>query len=413
MTLSSGTDAMTNSPQVETLGYRPIDSDGHYYEPHDAFTRHLESRFSNRAINVRVDERDGLGRLFYGDKKLGMMKVTQTDFTGAPGSRADFFQGLIDDEEGWHQSEVINAHDHPAMMNRDARIALMDTQGIEATLLFPSVGVAVEHEMHDDVDALYAGLRAFNRWLEEDWGYGGDGRIFAAPMLSLVDIDQACAELDRVLKLGAKMLHMKRGPVYGASIADPSRDRFWAMVEEANVPLTFHIGDAGYHELWGTQWGEAPRPPLQYTSPFNVYLSSPAMEDTVANLILNNLFDRFPKLKILSVENGSDWVKGLMKRMNKAAFQTRGQAGLGGPVTCKPAEVLKKNFYFCPFFEEDPVELAALIGEGQVLFGSDWPHPEGLAEPLDFANKLIAHGDAAMTRRIMRSNIAELIGLEA
>src|ERR1700722_16217564 len=186
--------------QHARLGYPAVDADGHYYEPHDAFTRHLESKFQNRSVHVVVSPVDGLGRLYFGPHKLGMMKVTQTDYTGIPGSRRDFFQGLVDDKEGWHQTEIINAHDHPAMMMRDARLKLMDEQGIEATLLFPSVGVAVEHEMHDDVDALYAGLRAFNRWLEEDWGLGEDGRIFAAPMISLIDVDQAVAELERVLK---------------------------------------------------------------------------------------------------------------------------------------------------------------------------------------------------------------------
>lgn len=401
-------------PEVTSkLPYRSIDSDGHYYEPHDAFTRHLEQRFSNRSLSVRVNEKDGLGRLFYGDKKLGMMKVTQTDYTGAPGSRKDFFQGLIDDEEGWHQSEVINAHDHPAMMNKKARIELLDQQGIEATLMFPTVGVAVEHEMHDDVDALYAGLRAFNRWLQEDWGYGDDGRIFSAPMLSLIDPVQACEELERVIREGAKLVHMKRGPLYGESAADPKRDRFWAICEEANIPVAFHVGDSGYHELWGTVWGEDARPPVQYTSPFQIYLSDTAMPDTFANMILNNLFDRFPNLKILSVENGAGWIPKLMKQMDKAAFMTRGQAGLGGPVTCKPSDVFKKNVYVCPFFEEDPVELAKLIGVEHVLFGSDWPHPEGLDEPLDFADKLIGHASDSDTRKIMRGNIAELIGLAA
>ena len=137
------------------------------------------------------------------------------------------------------------------------------------------------------------------------------------------------------------------------------------------------------------------------------------MEDTVANLILNNLFDRFPRLKILSVENGSSWAKGLMKRMDKAAFMTRTQAGLGGPVTCRPSEVFKSNFYICPFFEEDPVELAEEIGIDQVLFGSDWPHPEGLAEPLEFADKLIGRASDADTRKVMRGTIAGMIGLAA
>jgi predicted TIM-barrel fold metal-dependent hydrolase len=401
--------------QLNRLGYRPIDADGHYYEPHDAFTRHIESRFKDGAVNVRVDPKDGLGRLYYGDAKAGMMKVTQTDYTGAPGSRGGAFLGIHNDEDpgGWRQTEVINAHDHPAMMQRKARIALLDQQGVEATLLFPSVGVAVEHEIHDDTDLLYANLRAFNRWLEEDWGFGQDGRIFAAPMISLVDVAQAVAETERVLKAGARLLHLKRGPIYGGSSADPSRDPFWALVQEANIPVAFHTGDAGYHELWGGQWGEHPRPPLQYTSPFQNYLSGTAAEDTFANLILNNLFERFPRLRVLSVENGVGWVAPLLKRLDKVAFMSRGQAGLGGLVEGRPSDTFKRNFFLCPFFEENPVEIAELVGADRVLFGSDWPHPEGLAEPLDFADKLVGVASDADTRRIMRSNVADLIGLAA
>ena len=406
---------MTEPAQLGRLGYRSIDADGHFYEPHDAFTRHIEARFKDRAVNIRVSEKDGLGRIYYGDMKAGSMRVTQADYTGAPGSRAGVFLGLHNGEDtgGWHQTEVINAHDIPAMMQKKARLALLDEQGIEATLMFPSVGVAVEHEIHDDVEVLYANLRAFNRWVEEDWGFGDDGRIFSAPMISLVDIDQAVAETKRVLEAGAKLLHLKRGPLYGESPADPKRDPFWRLVEEADIPIAFHIGDAGYHELWGTQWGEPARPPLQYTSPFNTYISEPATEDTFANLILNNLFVRFPNLRILSVENGTGWVRRLMKRLDKVAFMTRGQAGLGGPVEGRPSDTLKSNFYFCPFFEEDPLELAGLVGVDRVLFGSDWPHPEGLSEPLDFADKLIDKLSDTDTRRVMRGNVAQMIGLSA
>ena len=404
---------MEVSVQLGRLGYRPIDADGHYYEPHDAFTRHIEAKFRDHAVHVKVDQKDGLGRIFYGDKKAGMMKVTQTDYTGSPGSRAGVFLGIHNDEDpgGWRQTEVINAHDFPAMMNRTARIALLDEQGIEATLLFPSVGVAVEHEIHDDVNVLYANLRAFNRWLEDDWGFGNDGRIYAAPMISLVDVDQAVTETERVLRAGAKMLHLKKGPLYGESPADPKRDRFWALVQEADIPVAFHTGDAGYHELWGTQWGEAPRPPLQYTSPFNSYISGTSTEDTFANLILNNLFVRFPNLRILSIENGVGWVKPLLKKLDKVAFSARGQAGLGGLVEGRPSETFKKNFWLCPFFEEDPVEIAEVMGVEKILFGSDWPHPEGLDEPLKFADKLIGRTSDIDTRKIMRSNVAELIGL--
>jgi predicted TIM-barrel fold metal-dependent hydrolase len=406
--------AAKDDASTKRLGYRAVDSDGHYYEPHDAFTRHIEARFRGSAVNVRVSEKDGLGRLYYGDRKAGMMKVTQTDYTGKPGSRGGVFLGIHNDEDpgGWRQTEVINAHDFPAMMQRKARVALLDDQGIEATLLFPSVGVAVEHEIHDDVDALYANLRAFNRWLEEDWGFGHDGRIFAAPMISLVRVDDAVAEAERVIRAGARVLHLKKGPLYGGSPADPSRDAFWGLVQEAGVAVAFHTGDAGYHELWGVQWGEAARPPLQYTSPFNNYIAATSTEDTFANLILNNLFERFPRLRILSIENGVGWVAPLLKRLDKVAFMTRGQAGLGGKVEGRPSETFKRNFWLCPFFEEDPVEIAELMGYDKVLFGSDWPHPEGLDEPLRFADKLVDRVPPAETRKVMRGNIAELIGLQ-
>jgi predicted TIM-barrel fold metal-dependent hydrolase len=385
---------------------RAFDADGHYYEPHDAFTRHLEHAYRDRSVRV-VPGDDGLGRLYFGAQKMGMMKVTQTDYTGTPGSRREFFQGMVDDA-GWRQVDVINAHDHPPMMQKAARLALMDEQGIEATLLFPSVGVAVEHEMHDDVEAMYAGLRAFNRWLEEDWGFGADGRIYAAPMISLAVPDEAVAELRRVLDRGARVVHVRRGPWYGDSPASPSRDGFWGLAQEAGVPVAFHTGDAAY-ELWTTAWGESPRVPLQHKSPFATYLADTAAADTFANLIFNNLFERFPQLRVMSIENGSTWVPGLLKKLDKYAALGRAGTGLGGKFTAKASEVFREHVFVCPFFEEDPVELADALGIERVLFGSDWPHPEGLAEPLDFADKLVDRLPDAEVDRVMFDNVAALV----
>jgi predicted TIM-barrel fold metal-dependent hydrolase len=398
------------TPADTRLGYAAFDADSHYYEPHDAFTRHLESKYADRSLHVVVGD-DGLGRLWWGDRKCGLMKVTQTDYTGAPGSRVKFFQTLEDDGAGWRQTDVISAHDHPAMMQKPARLRLMDEQGIEATLMFPTVGVAVEDDLHSDVEAMYAAYRAFNRWLEEDWGFGDDGRVYGVPMLSLIDPDEAVQELERVLDRGARMVYLKRGPLFGASPASPDRDRFWAIVEEADVPVAFHTGNAGYNETWATQWGEAANPPIQYTSPFASYLGGSATQDTFANLILNNLFERFPRARIVSVENGGSWVPDLLKRMDKAAAFGRNGEGLGGTFTAKASEVFLAHFSVVPFFEEDPVWLIDKIGAANVLFGSDWPHPEGLAEPLDFADKLVGRVDDDTLRKVMRTNAAALVKL--
>jgi predicted TIM-barrel fold metal-dependent hydrolase len=184
-------------------------------------------------------------------------------------------------------------------------------------------------------------------------------------------------------------------------------------VQEANVPVSFHTCDAGYHELWATQWGELARPPVQHISPFTTYLASMAAPDTFANLILTNLFVRFPQVKVLSIENGASWVEPLLKKLDKTAFMTRGTRGVAGPIEGLPSETFKQNFYVCPFFEEDPVELAEIIGYDHVLFGSDWPHPEGLEKPIDFADKLVGRAADEDTSKVMRSNIAEILGLSA
>ena len=130
----------------------------------------------------------------------------------------------------------------------------------------------------------------------------------------------------------------------------------------------------------------------------------------LANLILNNLFGRFPRLRVLSIENGSDWVPGLLQGMDKAAKVGRRSAPVGGHVQDLPSEVFRRHCWVSPYFEEDPVPLSELISVDRILFGSDWPHSEGIAEPAEFAGKLTALGKDG-TRKVMRSNVAELIGL--
>ena len=123
----------------------------------------------------------------------------------------------------------------PEYRDRDRRLALMDAQGVEAALLLPSLGVTLEHFMKEDVEQTCANLRAFNRWLDEDWGFAYRGRIFAVPLLSLLDLDWAIAELEWLLARGARAVHLRPGPQAGRSPADLAFDPFWARIDEAGV----------------------------------------------------------------------------------------------------------------------------------------------------------------------------------
>lgn len=396
------------STPIASLDYRVIDADNHFYEPYDCCSRHIESKYADRAVNVRKGD-DGLGRLYYGSERFEFMRVIQTDYMGAPGSLVTFFADGGDGVE----RQWINGHDFPEMMQRSARLKLMDEQNIEACIMLPTVLDGIEHEMHRDVEALYANYRSYNRWVEEDWGWGEDGRIFSGAVMSFTDPALAVAELERVLTAGAKLIHMMPRPIYGRSPADPIFDPFWARCEEAGIPVVFHVGDSGYNEMVSTLWSENAHPAMQHQSAFQWYIGAPerAITDTLAALILHNLFGRFPKLRVLSIENGSSWLPVLLKSMDKAVKMAGDRAAwVGGKITDTPSEIFKQNIWVAPFVEEDPTTAVDLIGVDRVLFGSDYPHPEGLLHPTDFVGGLsaLSKGDI---RKVMRSNAAEILGL--
>ena len=286
----------------------------------------------------------------------------------------------------------------------------MDRQGVEQAILLPSLGVCVEHFM-ETPDQTFANLRAFNRWLDDDWGFASENRIFGVPMLSLRDVDAAVDELTYVLDRGARVVHLRPGPVDGRSLADPVFDRFWGLVDESRTTVAFHISESGYNQLYSTAWGEQANPSSHHQSAFQwtfFYGDRPIME-TIGALVLHNLFGRFPNVQVLSVENGSLWVPYLLKAMDKMKGMGRNGPWLGGPVEGRPSEIFKRHVTVSPYHEEDVGSLVELIGVDRVAFGSDFPHPEGLAVPSDFLGT-IDQLSSEEIRKIMRDNGRALVG---
>lgn len=391
--------------------YRLVDADMHYYEPDDCFTRHLESKFADRAVRV-TKGKDGLGRVYFGDRRIRYISVTPTDFTSPPGAYAKFMAGL-EDRPVMEDDAIAPSKTHLEWVSdRKARLAQMDQQNIEAAIMLPTLAVAVEYELRSEPEAAYAAVRAFNRWVEEDWGFGGDGRIFGVAVLSLFDRDLALAELDRVIERGAKLIWLRAGPVEGRSPADPYFDPFWARVQEAGLRTIFHIGNSGYLETYSGAWSEDPHPPSHKITAFQhmvCQFDRPVL-DSLSAVILQNLLGRFPKLQFMSIENGSDWVAYLLKRMDKSFRAQWRVPSIGGPLKDLPSELFKRHVSVAPFHEDDVMALIGKIGADRVLFGSDYPHPEGVAQPVEFLDK-IEGLPAADYRRVARSNTATLLGL--
>jgi len=384
------------------LGYPFFDADNHYYEPADCFVNWVEPRYRDRALRIEK-QTDGSEQLFFGDAPL---LNDGTSFVGDRCVKPGALREMLRSQQGGLPSDAATEPTRREFLDRDARLALMDVQGLESIFLFPSFAVMIEYWMQHDVELLYACFDGFNRWLDETWGFDHRGRIYAAPVISLRDRDLAVAQLDGALARGARVIAMAAGPAYGRSPADPHFDAFWARANEAKLAVVYHIGESGYLDRYSVDWGEPANPRSYARSAFQwaSFFGDRPIMDTLSALILHNLFGRYPDVKVLSVENGSIWVPYLLKVMDKMKGMGRGGPWMGGYVEGRPSEIFREHIWVTPYHEEDIGSLIDLIGAERVLFGSDFPHAEGLANPADFVEIVSDRSDEEI-RRVMRDNM--------
>ncbi len=391
------------------LDYKPIDVDNHYYEPLDAFTRHLDKKFKRRGVQMFSDGRHT--QAVIGDRVNHFIPNPTFDPIIVPGCLDLLFRGEI--PEGVDPASLMKVErlaEHPEYQNRDARVAVMDQQNLETVFMLPTFACGVEEALKHDVEATMASVHAFNLWLDEDWGFDRpDHRIIAAPIISLADPDAAVAEVDFVLSRGAKLVLVRPAPVPGVvtprSLGDPLHDPVWARLAEAGVPVGFHLSDSGYLQIRGMWGGKSTFEGFGARDPLDqVLLDDRAIHDTMASMIVHGVFTRHPKLKAVSIENGSYFVYRLIKRLKKAANNHPRH------FTVDPVEQLRTNVWIAPYYEDDLADLATLIGVDKILFGSDWPHGEGLQTPIDYVAELTTFGDADV-RKIMRDNAVDLLGV--
>ena len=391
------------------LGFTANDADNHYYEDEESFTRHLPSEWAERSVQwvSSGDQR----RMMVAGRLLNFVPNDTFDPVAKPGALDDWFRGR--NPSGKTMMELYNDMQPCADSFRrpELRFSLMDEQKIDSTILFPTMGCGVELALKDDVPALSATLQAFNRWLDEVWGLNNRGRIFSAPLINLGDLDWAVQELEWALSRDVRVIYMSPNPVPSpegwVSLGDPSFDRFWERVDAAGVTVAFHQAHTVYQrhaDYWVERVGAGG---LAFgSSPMRGYMHDRAVDgaigDTIAALVCHGVFDRFRNLRVLSIENGSEWIGLCVRRLQKAFGQ------MPGSFHEDPLDTVKRHVWIAPYQEDDFGALREIVGCKNMIFGSDYPHPEGLAEPLSFARDL--HGfDQKEIQSIMRENLLPLL----
>ena len=390
------------------LGYQAFDGDNHYYEALDAFTRHLDPKLGPRVIEwVEVN-----GRRYHALGGRVSRAVTNPTFDPiAPaGALVDYFRG---NPEGRPMHELMGKAEpiRPEYRDRDARLATMDAQGLARVWLFPTLGMLYEESLKHDPGAVVLLFRAFNRWLAEDWGMAYRDRIFAAPYITLADVDEAVRELEWALDQDARAVVLRAAaPITVAGPLSPAADAFdpfWARVNESGTRVAVHLGGAEYQK-YGADWGENPRAKYSEYNAFQwiSYWSDRPIMDTVTAMVFHNLFGRFPEIKVLIAEFGTPWLPYLVRKLDHAALL--GRKPKWGTLPARPSRIFKEHFVVAPFPEENISRPMEIVGSDCLVFGSDFPHSEGLPDPVQYASQLKGL-DQPTVRKIMRDNLANFL----
>ena len=385
------------------VDYLAFDADNHYYEALDAFTRYVDPQMAPRCVQWC----DMGGRKYHvvGGKVSHAVVNATFDPIAKAGAMYEFFRGNPHGrrpEDFLREREPIPAY----YRERDARIALMDQQGLEKIWMFPTVGVLYEELLKNDIPALCHTFSAFNRWVEDDWGCNYQDRIFAAPYITLADVESACKELEWALDHDARVVAMRpAAPTteHGQmSPFDKYFDPFWARVNEAGITVSVHAGDSGYHSQgYADEKFEALskgsfRPSLQQ------FRLERAAHDFLITSVFDQLFVRFPNIRLASVENGSAYLETLFRRVESVQHKMPGAFSGHDPI-----ETFKQHVWINPFWEDDSYRVVELMGADRVIFGSDWPHVEGMPQPLDYAPE-VKELDEASKRLVLRDNTDHL-----
>jgi predicted TIM-barrel fold metal-dependent hydrolase len=393
-----------------------FDADNHYWESSDAFTRFRDPQYAERGVQVK--EVDGVLRYVLDGEVFPVLPGPgDVHPRPKPGSFMDYFSGKLSREE-FVKSFNVPPSEHPEWYERDARLEVMDEQGVEAVWLFPSQGVVLEAPMLErDVEATIGVVRAFNRWIEDQWGFAYADRIFGVPYLNMSDPDQLVDELEWCLERGARVVAVRHGSAVTAdglrSPADPMFDRFWALAEESGVVVSSHDGsDSTYADMYPLLtrvWGDSPNLGSDAAgdnmrmmgggSVIGSLMKNRIVHDFAYILVAHRLFERFPRLKIAYIENGCAWVPSLLQALE--------YLGHGGGYEANPRDQFVDHCWVAPFVEESVDELARHLPVERILFGSDWPHGEGYPEPKAFFEN-VANFSVADQRRIMYENAREL-----
>jgi predicted TIM-barrel fold metal-dependent hydrolase len=349
-----------------------IDADSHMFEQPGLWRDHLPADLRHLALGLEEDE---LGYTWLTHKETRLLQC----YVSQPGKLWESY-GLPHQRQREGKPALTRYTEMPATY-RDpaARRDALDGWGIDEQVIFPNWGLNFGWYLQGDVESELANISAWNRWaceLREE----GRGRLRPVGHCSLRgDPDWIRRELDGLASAGITQVFLPAGLVDGRRMSHPDFDPVWAQMDALGVAPTFHIG-AFAERIIDDGWQE--NDVIQYMTTQSLVMTGLDAQIALADLILNGVFDRFPNLIWIVTEYTVGWLPQLGFQLD-IGFDIHYQvtAKHNVELALRPSEYIDRNLRCVSFPSERPRKIMDAVGD-ILMFGSDYPHAEGQADPL-------------------------------
>jgi len=356
--------------------FKLISADCHISEPPEAFAR-VAKEYGDRAPKVVENPQGyGPGLWIIGE---GLTPMRSAYFGMGYVIEKPKGRGMSIYANGEHFKKKVQDYlknfryeDYPQGWEPSAYLGALDQDGIEAALIFPSW--ARYNYVQSDAKYQRSIFRSYNEWVLDFAAYSPK-RLFPVPMLSILDIDLAIADMKEYIKRGCKTV-MIPTTIDGSGYYEDMYEPLWQTAEDLGIPLTVHSGSSQGRAM--VSHGDSARKgdPRTYIihKPVTNAAGAQAAWEFVSNLIFSGVFDRHPKLKVACAE----FEVGEAASVVHSIDYNYGRVSMLDPEKTInkrwPSEYFFENIYFS--FEDDPalVRATGIYGENNFIWGSDFPH---------------------------------------
>jgi predicted TIM-barrel fold metal-dependent hydrolase len=380
---------------------RVVDADTHFTEPHDLWTSRAPAKFRDRMPHVT--DVDGEATWMVDGEVLG--RAGAGGVIDVHGVKGRSFDGLYE----WTVEQA-----HAGAYDPGARMALLDEVGVYAQIIFPGVVGLGGQGLADtitDVRLRMLCMEIFNDANAELQANSGD-RLLPMALLPGWDIDSCVREARRAKSLGLRGVNLTSDTqdLGAPDLASRDWDPLWEVCAELELPVHFHIG-ASLTVM--NYFGSYPWPSHDDDTKLGIggTLLFIGNARVVVNIICSGMLERHPDLKIVSVESGAGWVPFILEALDYEMAENAPEARAALPLT--PTEYFQRQIYATMWFERTNLPtLVSAVGEDNILFETDYPHPTCLyPDPLKSALANMAELSPQAQRKILGENAQKLYHL--